>query len=766
MSRHSTLPLRTAAALMVIVGVATLIAVAGLHAVFLSWSFLWPAAVGAALAVAVGWAAYRWQLLVGESIAVSIVAFVVVGITVVGEPTPTGAQQFLSGIIGSWSQIVSATEPIDLSGSLRVVPLTLAWLGATVGCEFVRSSRTPSLPAVGPLLTLTLAVLLSAEDRNLALAQGTLLASAALAVGVIEQRSLRREHQARQADAEPRRQRRFVARVVAMLALVAVAAPFIGPRLPLANANTRFDLRSQTTPPWDPLSVPSPLVELKASLAEKSRNDVAFTVSSAEPIDRWQVAVLGDYDGRVWTVGSGEGDAAGEFRQVDTRLPSPSSDVHGRRKVSAKVTVGALTGPWLPIPGPVATLQLHDRRGPVRANLRTGTMALAEGVTKGLRYDVTAYVDPAVTDDELARAKIASRSARKDELAANPPPIKNLVANLLEGQDFGWKQVVTVRDTLRNEGFYDSTGRVAPGHSYYRLSTFLNDPKRIVGYDEQYAAAAAVMLRTALLPARVVVGYRIPADRWSAGAAEVHSGDITAWVEVNVQGYGWLPVDVTPDRTRTPNDRQQAKSFQDVAVPNPPPPPQLPPNIQVLTGDDKKKDKPADKPDKKPSAVADGGSWSVLGVAAAGGGAFGLVIVALAGGIVYAKRRRRRRRRTAPRPADRISGAWLELADRCRDARVPLASRATPREAARAYLGTQQSASEVRGDLMALVDVVDRAAFHPVAPGDDRAVGAWRYCDRVVDALQRDRSVGRRLVMRVDPRTLRARDPAVVRRRS
>jgi hypothetical protein len=144
----------------------------------------------------------------------------------------------------------------------------------------------------------------------------------------------------------------------------------------------------------------------------------------------------------------------------------------------------------------------------------------------------------------------------------------------------------------------------------------------------------------------------------------------------------------------------------------------------------------------------------------------GLLVAGGAGGIVYAKHRRRRRRRTAPRPADRITGAWLELADRCRDAKVPLAHRATPKEAARALLATEPSANEVHADLMALVDVVDRAAYHPVAPEHDRATGAWRYCDHVVDALQRDRSAVRRLMMRVDPRTLRSRDPVVIRRRA
>jgi hypothetical protein len=108
----------------------------------------------------------------------------------------------------------------------------------------------------------------------------------------------------------------------------------------------------------------------------------------------------------------------------------------------------------------------------------------------------------------------------------------------------------------------------------------------------------------------------------------------------------------------------------------------------------------------------------------------------------------------------------LELADRCREARVPLADRATPKEAARALLGAEPSAAAVRDDLFALVDTVDRAAYHAIAPEDDRATGAWVYCDNVVDALHGDRSARRRLVMRVDPRPLRFRDPIGVGRQT
>ena len=101
-----------------------------------------------------------------------------------------------------------------------------------------------------------------------------------------------------------------------------VAAPVVGPHLPLAEANERFDLRRYQVPPFDPLAVPSPLVEVKASLKDDRRDDVVFKVAGDTPVHRWPVAVMSDYDGVMWTVADPERDPdATEFVPVDTQLP-------------------------------------------------------------------------------------------------------------------------------------------------------------------------------------------------------------------------------------------------------------------------------------------------------------------------------------------------------------------------------------------------------------------------------------------------------------
>src|SRR5262249_48896218 len=159
-------------------------------------------------------------------------------------------------------------------------------------------------------------------------------------------------------------------------------------------------------------------------------------------------------------------------------------------------------------------------------------IALPSGVPDGLTYEVRSAVPPTVTEDQLAAAKIATVD-RSKQLELLPPPVRNLAADLVEGRAAGWAQMAAIRDQLVDHGFYDATPDTPPGHSYGRIATMLTDPTRIVGFEEQYAAAAAVMAEVAELPVRVVVGYEIPPDAWHDGKADVVADDISAWVELD-----------------------------------------------------------------------------------------------------------------------------------------------------------------------------------------------------------------------------------------
>src|SRR5262249_30870 len=119
--------------------------------------------------------------------------------------------------------------------------------------------------------------------------------------------------------------------------------------------------------------------------------------------------------------------------------------------------------------------------------------------------------------------------------AKTPYATLQLMANELRSRDFG----------------YNKTAR--PGHSLGLLSAFLTapaDPSQVttarVGFDEQFAAAFAVLARAKGFPSEVVVGYRVDPTAAARGIPiAVLPRQIHAWVEVNLNGVGWVAFDPT-----------------------------------------------------------------------------------------------------------------------------------------------------------------------------------------------------------------------------
>ena len=744
-----------------VVAVASIAAVAGFRAVFVDWSFMAAAVlggVGGSLVVALSW----WRrLLIGESIALAVLALVLVGaVAAGGVPTPDAFGSLFDGLRSGWADLLSLTPPADVTPELRVLPFVLAWIGVTIGGELLRRTDAPALAMLGPLVALTVSALVTAEDRAIAAVQGAVIASAALVIGVSRLVVRRRpsgavDHAALESGRDPAIGR--VARAGAVVVLVAVFAPLVGPRLPFADAHERFDLRDRNEPPWDPLAVPSPLVQLKSSLRDERRDEVAFTVTSEETITRWNLATLGDFDGVVWTVGSGSGRAASsEFRPVGTSLPDPPVAAEQTSSVSATIEIGELRGPWLPAAGWPTGLGIDDGPGEldVRMNLTTGTLAVPSGLTSAFGYTIEGDLAVSPVEAELSDLDISPDAVATD-LEVIPPPIRNLAADLLEGIDPGWDQVAAVRDRFVTDGFYDTSPESRPGHSYFRLAEFLADPEKLVGYEEQYAAAAATITRIAMLPTRVVVGYVIPESRYEDGRAEVLVGDISAWIEIDAGTAGWMPFDVTPDRSREPVSDVSGVSVEEVAVPNPPPPPQVPPDVDVFASEEEPDEDEEERDDEDEVTATAGVSAAVVLGATVGGVVMALLLIALA--VVFAKTQRRKRRRRAQDPAERVGYAWQETLDRYREAGLDVPDRATPREVVSTVLAEEPSAPERERELRSMVAVVQRAAYHAEPPDTEDADRAWQYYDHVVGAMHEHRRLGRRIRMGVDPRPLASR---------
>ena len=206
------------------------------------------------------------------------------------------------------------------------------------------------------------------------------------------------------------------------------------------------------------------------------------------------------------------------------------------------------------------------------------------------------------------------------------------------------------------------------GHTSERITTLIGGDQ-MIGDDEQYAVAMALLAGELGIPVRVVMGY-YPDEEQEGEAVFTATGDnVHAWVEVNFEGVGWLPFNPTPPEDQVPND-QNTKPRVDPKpqVLQPPPPPQEPVDLPPTLPDDRE---------------SEDETLNIAGIIGAilliGGISLAIIALLMSPFIVIGawKAAKRRSRRTAARTADRISGGWDELTDRAVDygARLPRVAR-------------------------------------------------------------------------------------------
>lgn len=737
-------------------GVIALLAIAatlGFRGALDGWGFLAPAATGAAIGVVGILIARKQRLYVGESIALSTLLFSLGGVLATLGSYPA----FFQGLTGGWAHLLSSMPPATLTPELRAIPYAIAWGSVMIGGELSRRAAQPILPIVGPLAAMVVTALVSPEASNVALVQGMALASGALSLGLLHQwlvvEPLAGEHCAVEASIGTRSRR---ASAIGLTALIAVLAPLLGPGLPLADAHERFDLRTYQERPWDPLAEPSPLVTLKASLKEGRLDDAVFTVRSEQPLLRFTTAVLASYNGTVWAVADEGPGTPAEFAPVDRVVPSDPSGTGDSvsEPVSYQIEFAEPTL-WVPIAG--RALEVSSDTD-LRVNATTGTIAAPGRLAAGDRVEIVSATATEPVPVDLLAAQIPIDDGAALELV--PPRMRNLAGDVFEGIDPGSARVLALADRFTQQGFYDHTEASRPGHNLARLDEFLAEPDRLVGYAEQYAASAAVLSQLGGLPTRVAVGYQVPADRWVDGAAVVVADDIAAWIEVRTLDYGWVPIDVTPDRAREPQEETLGVTITDVAIPNPPPPPPPPPVNQAASRPDVD-DGDEDEPDEDGDDNGQGFVAGVPTVMLVGGTAIGLplgLLGVLGSAVIVAKRRRCSRRKQGS-ASERVQGAWCELTDGFSEAGVATTAARTPGEVVDTLVHGEPSAAAVATDLRALAEQVDRSAFHPRGPSEEAAADAWNRCDTALAALHSSRSRWQRLLMRTDPRPLFAGKP-------
>ncbi|MDH3705304.1 MAG: transglutaminase-like domain-containing protein, partial [Acidimicrobiia bacterium] len=529
------------------------------------------------------------------------------------------------------------------------------------------------------------------------------------------------------ADFQPRRR---LARVALIGGPMIVVAGLLGLGVAAAlEDDDPFDPRERRSEAIDDQTVTNPLDGFKA-VAATDPPDVHFELTvvgggDAAAIDRVTLAVLDEYDGRVWRT-------TDRFEQFDEELPG--DDTLRDASVTFTLTVGGFgrgLGPYFPVVGrPVQIVDVS----PVRFGERSGTMLAPESSDSTPVVEVVEVVTP-VASDTLGPDPDTSYDDLRTLPAGLSTVVPDLVAELTADTADESGQLDALRGYLETSTIFDSD---APsGHAAGQIDAFLVD--EAPGNEVHYATAMALMARAAGYPARVVVGWDLgEVDLAGAdGVAEVSSAEYDVWAEVRLaDGLGWQAVRVTPsDSGEVLADNAPGTTVPAGQLGGVQPTPFRAAPGQLLPEGEQESDSLS--PWLIPLALA--------------GFAFAWIAV-FAVLILVAKRARRRRRRRAPTPSERIQGAWVDSGDRLVETGVAVEPQFTLSETVAA--GQVRLGDETVEALRDLVPEVGACAYGQDPPSSEAADRAWSLADEFRRDLRGSRSIVRTAVASVDPRPL------------
>lgn len=716
----------------------TVLGVVGFRTAFGGSVYLVVGALGAVAGAAVGYLLARARMPVLISTAAGIAGFFVTGSLVLRQdaiagvvPTPAGLVALLEGAVNGWAKLLTAVPPVGSDGDLLVIPLLCGFAGALV--SIVLAILVPRLHVcvLGPMVVLALSVLFGVREPASLLLQGGVFG--AVAIGWMSYRESRK----RPAIVDTGRLRRQAV-AAGLLTVSAAGALVLGPHMPLAGSNDRFVLRDRNEPPFDPSQLPSPLVSFRRYVDDKGtqlKDTVLFTVTAGSGTAlpesaRIRLAVMDEFDGAVWAVGGRGSQIGGAFERVGDEIASGDGFRPGPQELDLRFemqVIGTRPGVWMPVAGVVGDVRFDGPRQveleeSFRFNRLAGSAAVPIALRPGDAYRITTRLAREATPEEIGNRPAAGFTSSSS--TGLPDMVREIADRRTEGAADARSMAAQLEGWLK-EGFYSDGGEqsaVAPGHSMGRLLQFL-DADQPAGNAEQYAAAMAVLARSLGLPARVVMGFVVPAGT-TGPTAELRGRDVDAWVEIAFEGVGWAAFYPTPDKSRVPSPDARTRPQprrEEASVDAPPPPPSTvpPPAADFEDSEDPTTKKKGPSDDGLGQGVP---RFLVLGVSVVGIPT--LIILLFAGVVVGYKARRHRRRRAAGTPADRIAGAWSELVDHARDLGQPVPKRATRMELT-PFLTVPASTDIARA--------ADAALFGPTEPTEAEAEELWRQVDAALE---------------------------------
>ncbi|MGO4689298.1 transglutaminase-like domain-containing protein [Glaciibacter sp. 2TAF33] len=635
-------------------------------------------------------------------------------------PTTGGLLELVTAAALSWKQLVTIVLPVGAYQSLLVPAFILVLISTVVGLSVALRARRGELAVLAPIALFLAGIALGASSANSPIEVGLGLFTTVLfwllwlrwqrrrqAVRLVAQQS--------RATIESRSDRHLgaarglvgaaviIAIAIAAGGVAAIASPASGPR---------DVLRSAVQQPFNPRDYPSPLSAFRSYLQPERSAEPMLTVEGLPVGGRIRIATLDSYDGVVYSVGSEDvSSASGSFTRLPYRL---DQDTVSGDQATLDVTVKGYTGVWVPGVGQLERITFLGDTATARAdsffyNDNSGTGAVLGGLRPGDRFRAESVVPPAADDV----AKLEPGNHALPAIGVVPDGLAQALDSWVKADDPPGQQLKDMLDGLKAEG-YISHG-IAPdepvsrsGHGADRIAQLFSD-RPMLGDQEQYAVAAALLARQIGFPARVVLGF-VPARAADGTPVTVVGADISAWIEVETSAGSWVSLDPNPAVRDIPAQLPDEPTV--VSRPQSVVPPPVPDTTQQrdLTPPDSTQDDPPKPLDPVTAfllaALAVTG-WTLLGLA---------LVVSPFLAIIVAKVRRRRLRVTAASSIDRITGGWREFADSVVDYGLDVPPAATRTELAESVGGIRP---------LVLASVVDRAMFAPAEPSRADADSVW-----------------------------------------
>ncbi len=285
---------------------------------------------------------------------------------------------------------------------------------------------------------------------------------------------------------------------------------------------------------------PNPDSELLLSGSFHPSNQLVMSITTDRPKIHpyWRLAVFSQYDGHAWTAPRG-----------DSRTLSPNSALtqlppEGNDAVSAVVTVKSFAQS-LVFPGTPLSVNLGSRPTYPTGSPQPSFVLASRTLSPGSSYHVTGVLAP--IGDATSAGGSAEPLAPYLQLPSEPSRVLVLAQQLVSGVFSPTAQVDRLVHFLRDSGhFWYDTSAGSPSDRD-AVDDFLFHSRR--GYCNQFATTLAVLAREVNLPSRLVSGY--VSGQEQGGTFTVRQRDAHSWVEIYLEGQGWVTVDPTPGFDRS-----------------------------------------------------------------------------------------------------------------------------------------------------------------------------------------------------------------------